>query len=158
MRTIPFYLKWKYADFKNEQAFTLIEALFALSIFSTIVFFAAPLLQIILNDKAFLAENQEMEWEVFCSQIKKEIRMDSGAEVFAGRLILTKDTDSIQYEKYGSNLRRRVNNLGHEIILQNVSDVSFSLQNNAVKVWVKDIWGKEYSVMVYSYIDWNKGA
>jgi len=155
LTTVPFFQKWKFAGFKNEQAFTLIESLFALSIFSMIVCFATPLLQIILNDKAMQEENQDMEWEVFCSQMKKEIRMGTHVEVIAGRLIITEDIDTAQYEKYGSNLRRRVNNSGHEILLQNVSEVSFFLQNNAVMVSVKDIWGKDYSVIVYSYMDWN---
>ena len=157
MKKQPSFQKLKFAVLRNEQAFTLIEALFSLSIFTTIVFFTAPLLQIILNDKAINWEYQNMEWEVFCSQIKKEIRMDTRVEVIAGRLILTKDLDTVQYEKYGNNLRRRVNNTGNEISMQNISEVDFSLLKNAVKISVKDIWGKEYSVTVYSYIDWNTG-
>lgn len=114
-----------------------------------------PVFQIILNNKDSHAQIQAMEWEVFCSQIKKEIRLSTRAQVIANRLILTKDTETIQYEKYGSNLRRRVNSTGHEILLQNVSQYSFTLLNNAVKVNVTDLWGKEYSVVVYSLVDWN---
>jgi competence protein ComGF len=152
IRSFP---KWKFAIFRNEKGFTLIEALLALSIFSTIAFFFAPLLQILLNDKAVDGEYQKMEWEVFCSQIKKEIRMSSSVEVISGRLILTIDMNTIQYEKYGSNLRRRVNNTGNETLLQNVSNVSFSLQKNAVIFTVKDTWGENYSLTAYSYFDWN---
>lgn len=157
MKKLPPYQKQKYVVFSNEKAFTLIEVLIALAIFSTISFFISPIFQIILDDKGSKAELQAMEWDVFCSQIKKEIRLSSRAEVVSGRLILTKDTEVVQYEKYGSNLRRRVNSTGHEIILQNVSNYSFSIANNAVKVTVTDIWGKEYSLTAYGFVNWSTG-
>lgn len=139
----------------NDKAFTLIEVLLAFLIFTIIIFIMTPMFQIMLNPEDSQADLQPMEWEVFCSQIKKEIRLSSRAEVVSGRLILTKDTETIQYEKYGTNLRRRVNSTGHEILLQNISQYSFSILNNAVKVTAKDIWGKEYSVTAYSLVNWN---
>jgi competence protein ComGF len=142
----------------NEQAFTLIEVLFAFSIFTIIVFFMTPTLQIMLNNKGDEPRIQEMEWEVFCGQIKKEIRMSTHAEVVSGRLVLTEAPDTVIYEKYGNNLRRRVNYTGNETILQNVSEFTFTIFNNTVKVTVKDLWGKEYSVNVYSLINWNASS
>jgi|SRR4051812_392215 competence protein ComGF len=144
-----------FVVFSNEKAFTLIEVLIAFSIFSTIIFFMAPIFHIILNQKSMQIELQGMEWEVFCSQVTKEIATASHAEVLSGKLILTKGSDTILYEMYGSNLRRRVNLTGHEIILQNVSQYSFSIVNNAVKIKVVDLWGREYSVMVFSFLKWN---
>jgi competence protein ComGF len=138
----------------SENAFTLIEVLIAFSIFTTIIFFMTPVFQIILSNKDSEAALQAMEWEVFCSQIKKEIRLSTRAEVISGRLILTKDTETIQYEMYGTNLRRRVNSTGHEIILQNVSQYSFTMLNNAVKVIVTDLWGRQYSVTAFSIVNW----
>lgn len=150
--------KQKYAVNLNEKAFTLIEVLIALMIFSIIVLFMLPIFQIILSDEDSQTKLQAMEWEVFCSQIKKEIRMSTKAEVISGQLILTKDADTIQYEKYGSNLRRRVNSTGHEILLQNVSQYSFSILKSAIKVTVKDVWGKEYSVIAYTLVNWNASS
>src|SRR4051794_9692866 len=118
----------------------------------------APIFHIILNEKSMQMELQGMEWEVFRSQITKEISTVSHAEVMSGRLILTKGSETILYEKYGSNLRRRVNSTGHEIILQNVSQYSFSIVNNGVKITVVDLWGKEYSVMAFSFLKWNTNA
>lgn len=120
----------------------------------TIVFFMVPVLHIVLDNKDSNGRLQEMEWDVFCSQIKKEIRISSKAEVISGRLVLTNNNESINYEKYGSNLRRRVNSSGHETILQNVSSVTFTSINNSVRIIVKDLWGKEYNVVVHSYIQW----
>ncbi len=153
------YLSWKRKNVQhlNERAFTLTEALFSLSIFSIIVFFMLPMLQVMLKNIDAHANLQEMEWEVFSSQVKKEIRMCKNAEVISGRLFLTKDTETVIYEKYTSNMRRRVNSTGHEIILQNVGSISFSVLKNAVVINVKDIWGNDYSLIAYSLLNWNSG-
>jgi competence protein ComGF len=139
----------------NEEAFTLIEALFALSIFTIIAFFMTPIFQVMLKNIDSHVLTQDMEWTVFCSQIKKEIRMSSRAEIVSGKLYLTKDADTIVYEKYGLNIRRRVNSTGHEIILQNIGEFTFTVLNNAVRVDVKDRWGNQYSCIAYSHINWN---
>lgn len=113
-----------------------------------------PVFQIILDDKDSNGRLQNMEWDVFCSQVKKEIRASTKAEVISGRLVLTLNNETVLYEKYGSNIRRRVNSTGHETFLQNVSMVTFTRNNNIVKIYVKDSWDKEYSVVVHSYIEW----
>ncbi|MEH7495573.1 competence type IV pilus minor pilin ComGF [Neobacillus niacini] len=151
---LPSSKEQKFVKCPNEKAFTLLEVLFAFSIFMTIVFFMVPVLQIVLDNKDSNGRLQEMEWDVFCSQVKKEIRISSKVEVVSGRLVLTNNNESINYEKYGSNLRRRVNSSGHETLLQNVSSVTFTRINNSVKIIVKDVWGKEYNVVVHSYIQW----
>lgn len=156
MNTLLLIIKQKNAVYRNERAFTLVEALLALSIFSTIVFFMTPMFQVLLRNIDGKSNIQGFEWEVFCSQVKKEIRMSSRADSISGRLYLTKEPDTIVYEKYGSNIRRRVNSTGHEIILQNVAEVTFTLLNNAVKITVKDVWGKEYSFIAYSLVNWNQ--
>jgi competence protein ComGF len=155
LNTILFKLKRKYAEWRNERAFTLIEALLALSIFTTIVFFVMPMLQVLLHNIDSTSSVQQFEWDVFCSQVKKEVRMSSRVEVISGRLYLTKEPDTIVYEKYGSNIRRRVNSTGHEIILQNAAEVDFTLLTNAVKIKVKDLWGKDYSFTAFSLIKGN---
>ncbi|MEH7111906.1 competence type IV pilus minor pilin ComGF [Neobacillus niacini] len=147
-------LELKSVECSNEKAFTLLEVIFALSIFTIIVFFMVPLFQIMLENKDINGRLQEMEWDVFCSQIKKEIRISSKVEVISGRLVLTNNNESIYYEKYGSNIRRRVNSTGHETLLQNVSLVTFTRIKNSVEIFVVDVWGKEYRVVVHSYIKW----
>ncbi|MEH7084754.1 competence type IV pilus minor pilin ComGF [Neobacillus drentensis] len=154
MKKIRSFQKSKSVGCLNDDAFTLIEVLISFSIFTTIIFFMTPLFQIILSNKDTEAALQTMEWDVFSSQIKKEIRLSSRAEVISNRLILTKEAETIQYEKYGTNLRRRVNSTGHEILLQNVSQYSFTLIDNAVKIDVTDLWGRKYSVTAFSMGNW----
>jgi competence protein ComGF len=98
---------------------------------------------------------QAMEWDVFSSQIKKEIRMSTKAQVVNNRLILTEDTGSITIEKYGSILRRRVNNTGHEVYLQNIAEVNFTLLSNTVRINIKDLNRKEYMINIPSFLNWN---
>jgi competence protein ComGF len=154
LKKIHFSQVLKTVRYPNEKAFTLLEVLFAFSIFTTIVFFMFPVFQIILDDKDSNGRLQNMEWDVFCSQIKKEIHISSKAEVISGNLVLTLNNDKILYEKYGTNIRKRVNSTGHETLLQNVSVVTFTRINNSVKITVKDVWEREYSVVVHSYIEW----
>ncbi|MEH6993244.1 competence type IV pilus minor pilin ComGF [Neobacillus drentensis] len=154
MKKIHFSQVLKTVQYPNEKAFTLLEVLFAFSIFTTIVFFIFPIFQITLDNKDSNGRLQAMEWDVFCSQIKKEIHISSKAEVISGNLVLTLNNEKILYEKYGSNIRKRVNSTGHETLLQNVSLVTFTRINNSVKITVKDVWEREYSVVVHSYIEW----
>ena len=90
----------------------------------------------------------------FLQSGKKRNPYFSKAEVISGRLVVTNNNETIYYEKYGSNIRRRVNSTGHETLLQNVADVTFTRVQNTVKIIVIDVWGKEYCV-VYSFLfDW----
>jgi competence protein ComGF len=85
-----------------------------------------------------------MEWEVFTSQIKKEIRMSTSITVLNQTLLLQKDGQTIFYEKYGTNLRRRVDYKGHEILLQNVGTFQFEKIGNGIRVKLVDKYGHEY--------------
>jgi competence protein ComGF len=155
LRKLRCIQKQKCAASSNETGFTLIEVLLALTILSIIAFYMGPIFHTVLNNHRSQYALQEMEWEVFCMQMKKEIRMASKAEVVSGRLILTKDSETIYYEKYNSLLRRRVNSLGHEILLQNVSDYQVTVLTNQVNIKVTDLNGKNYWAIAYSFVDWG---
>lgn len=151
-------VKKRFVVYLNDRAFTLIDTLFAFSIFIIIIFFISPVFQLMLNNRDIKGRLQVMEWEVFSSQIKKEIHGSQHAEVVGGSLVLSEDTETIVYEKYNNILRRRVNNSGHEVVLQNVSEVTFTLLNNAVRVSMKSLNGKEYSITIYSFLEWKTSA
>lgn len=155
MKKILSCLEQRFAAYQNDRAFTLVEMLFAFSVFLIIVFFISPIFQLILHNHDLQERLQDMEWDVFCSQIKKEIRMSTNAQVVNQTLVLSEGTDKVTYEQYEHSIRRRVNDTGHEIILQDVSQVIFTRLNNAVMVSVKDLNGKDYSVIVYSFLEWS---
>lgn len=155
MKKIPFILKLNYAEYRNEDAFTLVEMLLSFSVLLTIIFFVTPVLQIFQNNNHLQERIEAMEWDVFCSQMKKEIRMSTKVQVTGNTLVLTEDSGTVVYEQYEKSLRRRVNYTGHEILLQNISAANFTLLKNSVQVTVKDLKGKDYTISVYSLLDWN---
>jgi competence protein ComGF len=132
-----------------------VEMLFAFWVFTIIIFFISPLLSGMDQHHATSKRLQEMEWDVFSSQIKKEIRMSTKGQVVNNRLILTEDIGSVTFEKYDNILRRRVNNTGHEVLLQNVAEVNFTLLPNTVSVEVKDLNQIEHIVNVATFLNWS---
>lgn len=144
--------KMKNAKYLNESGFTLLEMLFAFSIFLIIVSLLPLSYRIILEDKMIESRIQRLEWEVFISQIKKEVRTSSKVTVFNQVLVLEKDGQTIIYERYGTNIRRRVDSKGHEILLQNVSSFKFEKMINGVCLYVTDKYGYEYLVRFRAFI------
>jgi competence protein ComGF len=145
----------RFVRFRNEKAFTLVETLFALSIFMLIVFFLTPIFQIFINNIVSNAKTQALEWDVFGSPFKKEVRASSNGQIISGKIFLTKDGDTIMYEKYGNNIRRRVNMTGHEIVLQNVADFTPELGSSSIKISVTDTWGNKYTMRAFSLLTWS---
>ncbi len=102
------------------------------------------MVRIIMDNKPIEMRVQRLEWEVFVSQIKKEIRMSSKITVTNQTIMLERDGQIIIYERYGSNLRKRVDNKGHEILLQQVDVFQFEKLLNGVRIRLTDRYGHEY--------------
>ncbi|NMD71828.1 prepilin-type N-terminal cleavage/methylation domain-containing protein [Bacillus sp. DNRA2] len=134
----------KNAALRNNHGFTLVEMLVAFSVFTVIISFVPMMLSTINREKPIEQKLQRLEWEIFISQIKKEIRMSQWVTITPQRLQLEKDGEMIIYERYGTNLRRRVDNKGHEIILQQVQFFQFERLLNGILVTVTDVNGYEY--------------
>lgn len=137
----------------GSNGFTLVEALLGLASFCLVATLLPVTFQVFSGVDQTNTRLQAMQWEVFSSQIKKEIRMSQRIEPQTNRLLLTKDTDSILYEQFGTNVRRRVNFTGNEILLQNIKSIRFEPIKNGVKINVEDIWKKNYSFSTRSYIN-----
>ncbi|WP_442594882.1 competence type IV pilus minor pilin ComGF [Neobacillus sp. D3-1R] len=132
--------------------FTLVEAMLGLAAFCMMAAFLPLSIQVIDRENDSVTRLQAMEWEIFSSQVKKEIRMSEKIDAMSNRLLLTKDSDLISYEQYGTKLRRRVNGTGNEVLLQNVNQVQFEKMKNGVLIKVEDIWNKSYSFSVQAFI------
>ncbi|MFD2446041.1 competence type IV pilus minor pilin ComGF [Bacillus sp. CGMCC 1.16607] len=141
----------KYVNIGNK-GFTLLEAILGLAAFCLMAALFPFTMQIINGITETESRLQKMEWEVFSSQIKKEIRTSDKIQINSNFISLTKDVASVTYEQYGTKLRRRVNGAGHEIILQNVKNVSFTQVKNGVFILVKDIWNNNYSLTARLFI------
>lgn len=137
---------------QNEKGFTLVEMLIAFMAFCMLASFFPLAIQTVTSHKYLDQRNQRLEWEVFLSQVKKETRLSSQVTILGDKLLLQKNGDTILYEKYGSNLRRRVNYTGHETLLQNVASVRFIKASGGFGIYVQDLEQIEYSATIRSFI------
>ena len=142
--------RYKLTSLFNERGFTLVDMLLAFSIFLIIAAFIPLSINMIYRIGDVDDRIQRMEWEVFISQVKKEIRMSEYVEVDINnnRLLLLKDGRQILYEKYSSNVRRRVDTKGHEILLQNIETLSFEKVIGGVKISVQDVYHQNHTSVI----------
>ncbi|EEL86168.1 ComG operon protein 6 [Bacillus cereus AH1272] len=99
----------------------------------------------------------DWEWDVFLGQMQLEFR-----EVISGRKIerendwnilrfQLRNDDEVTYEKVNSNLIRKVNMRGREVILQRIEAISYKLTPQLLYIRVKDIGGEIYEGVVVRY-------
>jgi competence protein ComGF len=78
-----------------------------------------------------------LEVHLFFEQLSLELRQAKSISLAQNSLILSKDNgDTVIIERYGGFIRRRVNYSGHEVMLTNVKDISFTLKTNGVTIEV----------------------
>lgn len=125
----------------NENGFTLTEMMLSLMILMAIVSFF-PLFMSFFE----LEDNRQLrskEVELFFMQISDEIHGAKQLSVDKSneRVDITlKNGNVASYERYGTNIRRRINKTGHQVLLQNIDGVTFSLSGD--KLLYIEITGK----------------
>lgn len=134
---------------QNERGFTMAEMLLSVLLFLLIASMLPLGMRIILDHRVAESMERKMEWEVFSSQVKREIRSAQEMTVQPDKLLLKVDEQIILYEKYAASMRRRVNYQGHEILIQNLSSFSFGKIADGVEIKARDLEGTDYSVRVY---------
>ncbi|WP_071395737.1 competence type IV pilus minor pilin ComGF [Bacillus tuaregi] len=137
----------------RSQGFTFLEMLIAFSTFLIIVSLFPLFFQMLLQNGFVEERLQRMEWEVFAAQVKKEVRMCDSLTVENNRLILKINNESIMYESYGTDIRRRVDLKGHEVMLQNMNKVVFDKVKKGVRISVEDQFKQMESVIIRAIVD-----
>lgn len=94
-----------------------------------------------------------MEWHVFVQQLKKEVRLSEEIIVFNDRLILRRNGQSIQFDKHGTNIRRRVDEKGHEIVFQQVERIRFDKLKDGVRLTVNDLFHQQHTASFITFLD-----
>ncbi|EJS59251.1 competence type IV pilus minor pilin ComGF [Bacillus nitratireducens] len=141
---------------KKEAGFTLIEMIACLLLLS-MFFLLLPRLHIMGIENTHSKGLNDWEWDVFLGQMQLEFR-----EVVSGRKIerendwnilrfQLRNDDEVTYEKVNSNLIRKVNMRGREVILQRVEAISYKLTPQLLYIRVKDIGGEIYEGVVVRY-------
>jgi competence protein ComGF len=142
----------KNVKISNHKGFTMLEMLFSFSIFCLIASLLPIMFQILFDGDSIESRIQKMEWELFISQLKKEIQSSDFVAVINGELTLTDGEETISYQPYQKVVRRRVDGKGHEVVLQNVETVSFSKKDSQVSVEVKDAFGVGHVAVIHYFL------
>ncbi|MBM6617304.1 competence type IV pilus minor pilin ComGF [Bacillus suaedaesalsae] len=134
----------------NQNGYTILEMLIVFFILLTITFLFPQLFIQLTKWIEKPTSLHPFEWEVAISQITMDIREAEAIEIENNRLKLI-NSDVILYEQYGKLVRRRVNNQGHEIILQQIQSIQFYYTTGGIEIEVEDLEGKMYERKIYTW-------
>ncbi|RBW70580.1 competence type IV pilus minor pilin ComGF [Bacillus taeanensis] len=124
---------YKLNNSHSQSGFTLMEAMLAFSVICTIFAFF-PLVMNVFYEKKSDGLNQK-EVELFLNQAGKEIREAKALnETWRKLEMINRNGETVTYERYGALIRRQVNGMGHEVMLQNVEGFSFSVSGEQVEI------------------------
>lgn len=138
----------------GQNGHTLLEMLLVIFILLTLTITFPQLFKVLTSWSIKSSSLHQFEWEIAISQLTMDIRETNEIEIENERLIL-RSGEVVLYEQYGQVLRRRVNHLGHEIILQNIQSVQFYHIQDGIKVEVEDLEGKKYERKIFTWTNTN---
>ncbi|WP_051529917.1 competence type IV pilus minor pilin ComGF [Anoxybacteroides tepidamans] len=136
----------------QNRGFTMIEMLIVLFCVLLVLSFLPMLLDIhwLQTDKS--RRFNQLEWQVFVQQLKREIRESTQLQSSGAVLYAYKPTgEKVSFEKYGTVIRRRVNNEGNETVLQAVSDVRYEVKEKGVRIHVLTLEGRQYTAFISTF-------
>lgn len=130
----------------NEVGFTILETLMSLIIFMVIISITTSSLNSFLNRNQIQGTLNRLEWDNFINEVQKEVNTSIDQKVYNDMLIIE---DSLQvtssYRKYATIVRRQKLGTGHEIVLQNVSNIYFEKSGRyQISIKVVDLTGGVY--------------
>ncbi|MFD2681236.1 competence type IV pilus minor pilin ComGF [Bacillus seohaeanensis] len=140
---------WK--EINNSRGFTLVEALLSFCIFLTISFSLLICMKGLHVVEEKLIPPQYYEWNLFRDSFRTEFRGATLGGIAEDSISFYVDNKEVLYEKYADSIRRRVNRKGHEIVLQKINEVNFSMRKNGVQMEVEFTNGEKAVSRLYNY-------
>lgn len=131
----------KYAI--SQKGYSLMEAFIAL----TVLLMLSSLIPLLFIPIQKQPPNPQMEeTSLFFSMLGKEIREGKSIEVNNNSLYVTLTNGNVlSFSRYHSLIRKQVNGLGHEVWVQNISEMILKKHSDAlIAVKLIDTQGKEY--------------
>lgn len=127
---------------KNNNGFTLLETLVAFSIFLVIITSLPQVLKIIHFERKLL---HHMETTLFFQQLSMDVQQAFSITVVNNRLHLQhSEHEQVTYDLFQDRIRRQVNNLGQETVLQNVAQINFVKWKNGIDVTILDSYNQTH--------------
>ncbi|RID89408.1 hypothetical protein D1953_02260 [Peribacillus asahii] len=136
---------------QKSNGFTMVEMLISLVVFMMISLFVLQIFLVMYPNLIMNKQLHHKEWEVFSIQLQKELRESKNQTVKNNKLYLLTNGSVASVELYQNIVRRQVEGLGHEILLQNVADFQVNQKGNQISVQVTDYSGKQYSRTFHPY-------
>ncbi|MCJ7839318.1 ComGF family competence protein [Lederbergia sp. NSJ-179] len=125
----------------DQTGFTLLEAVFSMMILALMMSIIPFIFQTLKTVDGLIEVDQDYEWNLFLIGIRKEMEGAKKVHVVNVQsktsLMMEKNNQVISYEPYGFTLRRRVNRLGHEIVLQNIQAINFSIDEEFMVIEIE---------------------
>lgn len=121
----------------NEKGFTLIESLLSLVIFMIIISITTSSLSGFVKRNHHQGSLNRLEWDNFINEVQEEANTSINQTVYS-ELLIFEDSSHVtsSYQKYADIVRRQVIGTGHEIVLQNISSITFK-KNGKYQIIVK---------------------
>jgi competence protein ComGF len=125
----------------DESGFTILEVLVSFAILLMVVMMVPSILRLAQINN----EIPSYEIDVFIQQASVDIRKSKELRIENDLELLMPNGDIVMIEQYKDMIRRRVNESGHEVFLQNVKQVSYRLENRGVTLFITDLDGNVYA-------------
>lgn len=117
----------------KQAGFTMLNMLFAFSVFLLLMTFFPLALKVIKTE----VSTTSFKVDLFFEQIRNDIVQAKEISISDGSLYLSMENGNrIRYQKYNTNVRRQVNEVGNEILLQNVENIQYEIVANGVVISV----------------------
>lgn len=78
-------------------------------------------------------------------QMKQEVRSSKAQDVMGNKLYLLSGEQLSSLEQYEDKVRRRVDGMGHEVILQNISEFQVNKDGSVIVINITDKAGTTFS-------------
>lgn len=119
---------------RNDEGFTLLDALMSLLVFSIISLSFPMIMKAFVTIKSESVPPRYYEWNLFSESLRSELWGGVNIMVSPERFSFEKGGELITYERYQNSIRRKVNDRGHEVVLQSIHSITFSQVPQGVKV------------------------
>ncbi|MEW4226846.1 competence type IV pilus minor pilin ComGF [Priestia megaterium] len=120
---------------KSEKGFTLVEMLVSFALFLIIVSLFPIIIPLAKQTYNPDFSMNEMEWEIFVNQLAMEYREAKEVRIHATTLTLKMENNQIiTYERYEDKIRRRVDESGHEVVLQHIKNIMYEQQKERLLI------------------------
>jgi competence protein ComGF len=135
----------------NNKGFTLLDALLSFFVFSIISLSFPMIIKGFETIKSESIPPRYYEWNLFSESLGNEVWDTGGIIVSPERISFEKEGEWITYERYQNSVRRKVNDRGHEVVLQSIHSLALSEVPQGVKVKVEFEGGESMESEFYYF-------